>query len=706
MSLNSMFNIGVSSLRTSQDQLRVTADNIANINTPGYIRKTVQQQSVTLGGAGQGVATGQVRLSTDKYLQAASLKAISSASSADISYELIDQIQAQFGNITDDNTLFSQMTKTLTAMAQAAEDPTSSTSRQVVISNLNSFLSEGGRISEKVQQVRQDADSRIATGVKTINDLLKNINALNATISSSTVSGGDATGAVTAQSQYIDELARHLDISVSQNANGGVTVRTPSGLVLSNDMGYATLDYTPAATVNADTNFSAITVNGVSGETRDLADYLTGGELKGLMDVRDKTAPGINDQLSEYMRQYAEGMNATHNLNSAVPAPTSLSGRNTSLSLQEAVSGFTGQTSLVTLNADGDITNQLVIDFDTNSFTLNGAAAGTFTAATFETDVNTALGGAATIDFNDGALSITGGGTNRVAVVETGPGSTNEGRAFSHFFGLNDLITSEVPLSNRTGLDDTSNHGFPGGTVNFSLKNATGATLANVAFSVPAGGTVADLVNALNNTTTGVGRYGTFSFDNDTGTLSFKGFGNPSNALSVASDSTTRLGSGASFTQFFGIGGSQGTLASQLKVRTDVSNNPASLALARVNMTAVGGVAALVRGDGTGGQAMSDLANASLNFGAAGNNPGGISTLERYASDLAGQVGNMAATAKTNRTSQQALLNEAAMRRDSVEGVNLDEELINMTTYQQAYTAAGRLIQAAKDMYDVLLNMV
>jgi flagellar hook-associated protein 1 FlgK len=52
-----------------------------------------------------------------------------------------------------------------------------------------------------------------------------------------------------------------------------------------------------------------------------------------------------------------------------------------------------------------------------------------------------------------------------------------------------------------------------------------------------------------------------------------------------------------------------------------------------------------------------------------------------------------------------ALASEASSRRSAAEGVNLDEELINLTTYQQAYSASSRLIQAAKDMYDTLLRM-
>ena len=54
----------------------------------------------------------------------------------------------------------------------------------------------------------------------------------------------------------------------------------------------------------------------------------------------------------------------------------------------------------------------------------------------------------------------------------------------------------------------------------------------------------------------------------------------------------------------------------------------------------------------------------------------------------------------------EALLTEAQARQTSHEGVNLDEELVMMTTYQQAFNASARLIQAAKDMYDTLLGMI
>ncbi|HUH23106.1 MAG TPA: flagellar basal body rod C-terminal domain-containing protein, partial [Brevundimonas sp.] len=81
-------------------------------------------------------------------------------------------------------------------------------------------------------------------------------------------------------------------------------------------------------------------------------------------------------------------------------------------------------------------------------------------------------------------------------------------------------------------------------------------------------------------------------------------------------------------------------------------------------------------------------------------------SLARYAAEFSGEIGGKATIVKTRATSASALYQEASARRSSVEGVNMDEELVLMTTYQQAFNASARLIQAASEMYDTLLGMV
>lgn len=717
MSLNSILNIGASGLMTAQSQLRVVSDNISNVSTPGYIRKVGTQQASVIGSQGAGVMSGQVMLAADKYLQQASLRATSSASQAEVFHELFDQIQSQFGDLTDKNGLFNLGDKALSAAAAAAENTTSSAARQEVLSAFESFLSEGQRISGEIQTARANADSRIATTVKSINDLIKNISDLNPTISQANISGGDASGAQMKQTSYIDELSKLIDVEVSTNSNGGVTVRTSSGMVLAGDQ-RATLSYEPTNPVSASTAFDPIIVIGPNGEKRDFSEHIKTGELRGLLDVRDKESTAVTSQLAEYMSVYADQLNAAHNASSAVPAPNSLTGKAMNQTLAEALNGFanadgtgSGTTSLAILDDKNRIVSKVALTFSRDAsgngqVSINGATAVATSDPTLLSQINTAMGGSGTLSFTNGQLSLSATNSTYGVAIGDDPNSPalKNGKGFSHFFGLNDLVRSDVPFDYATGLTATSSHGFDSGSVTFDVVNGAGGRVHSLAISFPAGGTMTDLVNTLNDTTNGLGRYGTFSLSTS-GELSFRGFGNPANRLGISDDTTSRLGTGASFSTLFGLGGTAGERTDSLTLDPAIVNNLDRLSLATLNINATSTTPALVAGDGTGAQRLATLATKSVTFRAAGANAGGTSTLTRYASDLAGQVGTIASTAKSRMDGASALASEASSRRSAAEGVNLDEELINLTTYQQAYSASSRLIQAAKEMYDTLLNM-
>ena len=98
MSLGSILNIANSGLQTAQTQLRVVSDNVANVNTPGYVRKVAEQVALTNEGLGSGVEVARIRLATDSFLQAASLNASSESNRQGVRYDLYDRIQALFGD--------------------------------------------------------------------------------------------------------------------------------------------------------------------------------------------------------------------------------------------------------------------------------------------------------------------------------------------------------------------------------------------------------------------------------------------------------------------------------------------------------------------------------------------------------------------------------------------------------------------------------
>ncbi|HVL42857.1 MAG TPA: flagellar basal body rod C-terminal domain-containing protein, partial [Brevundimonas sp.] len=252
-----------------------------------------------------------------------------------------------------------------------------------------------------------------------------------------------------------------------------------------------------------------------------------------------------------------------------------------------------------------------------------------------------------------------------------------------------------------------SAHGFTAGEkLTFRFTGETGSRLRDLEVAIPPGGTVGDLITRLNDPALGIGRFGSFSLASD-GSLSFSGYGNPAPTLSVLQDTTTQVPSGVSVTELFGIaGGVRSSRADGFSLRTDIRQTPSRLALAQLNLSAAAGTPALSAGDGRGALVLADAGERSSNFQPAGGSTGGSISVSRYASELSGEIGGRAAAAKNRKETSAALYTEATSRQTAHEGVNLDEELVLMTTYQQAFNASARLIQACKDMYDTLMGIV
>ncbi|MDP3369244.1 MAG: flagellar hook-associated protein FlgK [Brevundimonas sp.] len=704
MSLSAIMNTASSGLTAAQTQLRVVSDNVSNVNTPGYVRKIADQQTMTSQGMGSGVEVARIRLATDRFLQAASLSAGAEAARQGVRYELYDRIQSLFGDPGGDSGFFSQVAGVFSAFAATAEDPTSSPRRQDALFRTQALFDEASRIALQIQAVREDADSRIQSAVERTNNLLQQVESLNLEIARATAVGGDASGAETAQSALIGQLAELMDIRVSVRPVGGVSIRTGSGTLLAGE-GAATLSYNRAGTVTSETAFNEIWVSEPGGQKRSLLDSITSGEIKGLVELRDIQAPASAERLAELVAHVADELNRAHNANSAVPAPSSLTGRNVGQTFESAIAGFSGQTTIAVTNAAGVIQNRVDIVFSGATMTVNGAAAA---PASFLAVLNAELGGAATASFVNGRLTLTAAGANGVAVADdaTSP-SDKTGRGFSHYFGLNDLISTDRPAFYDNGLTAASPHGFsPGENLIFRFTGETGSRLRDLQVAVPAGGTVGDLIDALNDPATGVGRFGSFSLAAD-GSLNFTGYGNPPPALSVLEDRTTQVPSGISVTELFGIGGGvRASRADDFSLRADIRQSPSRLALAQLNLSAAPGTQALSTGDGRGALLLADAGERPAKFQAAGGSSGGSTSVSRYASELSGEIGGKAAAAKNRKQTADALYTEARARQTAHEGVNLDEELVLMTTYQQAFNASARLIQAAKDMYDTLMGMV
>ncbi|HEV7206657.1 MAG TPA: flagellar hook-associated protein FlgK [Jatrophihabitans sp.] len=92
---------------------------------------------------------------------------------------------------------------------------------------------------------------------------------------------------------------------------------------------------------------------------------------------------------------------------------------------------------------------------------------------------------------------------------------------------------------------------------------------------------------------------------------------------------------------------------------------------------------------------------AALTMSGSGRQAGGPDSL--YTTLVAG-VGSASALAQQQQTTQDAVTSNVLQLQNSVSGVNTDEEVSNMLTYQHAYSAASRVLTTLDSMLDTLIN--
>ena len=80
-------------------------------------------------------------------------------------------------------------------------------------------------------------------------------------------------------------------------------------------------------------------------------------------------------------------------------------------------------------------------------------------------------------------------------------------------------------------------------------------------------------------------------------------------------------------------------------------------------------------------------------------------TLHEGYLSLLNDAGNTSRQGKIAKQALQVVYDQAVESRDSIAGVNLDEEAANLIRFQQAYQASARLIQTANQLFDSILRL-
>ena len=704
MSISSIVGTGLSALTANQQALKATSTNVANVNTEGYARLDVRFNSRASTGGLAGVEVDIARVA-NAYLAAAEMRGAADVAAADILAQFMDRAQGLLGDPSDSSTVFATLDSVFSSFGALAVDPASALRRSATLSDLQTMLSQMERTSEEITALRDEAHSRVLASLEEANSLMAGIARLNTSIQRSTIAGLSASEAETEQARMLDRLSEIIDIRTHERSLGGVEIRTTDGLLL------VDID---AAILGLDSNAGSEPYAGVvmmsPRSTSEIAldSHMNGGELNGLLRARDKELVDLQLAFGEFAAGAAEALNAAHNQASAVPAPAALTGRNTGLVATDRLN-FTGVTHIAIVDSDGLVVRNLRVDFNAGQIVDDQANITAFanSIGDFQTALDAALGGDGSASFAAGALSISADLVGAGVVVSndaTSP-SLRGGHGFSHVFGLNDLVSHGSPLSYATGLSGTDLHGFTAGnTLTFAIRDNDGSIARRVAFTVGAGATIASLRADMDAALAG---YGQTSLD-ATGRLTIVATGNSVGRIDVIGDTTSRGDTGLSMSDIFGFGEALPAQRSRsLQIRSDIQANPDRLGSSQADLAgAAAGTRVLSPGDGRGALAIEGAGTRPQTFATAGTLAGQVTSIMDYAARLAGHAGVRAEALDAARAAAESVRREVRERRMSEEGVNLDEELVKMTTYQQAYAAASRMITAARDLYDIILNMV
>ena len=83
---------------------------------------------------------------------------------------------------------------------------------------------------------------------------------------------------------------------------------------------------------------------------------------------------------------------------------------------------------------------------------------------------------------------------------------------------------------------------------------------------------------------------------------------------------------------------------------------------------------------------------------------GRLATFDDYFADAVGRIGLWGEQSKIALETQNVTMKDLYERRQSISGVNIDEELANMIRYQHGYNASARFITVVNSMLDTLIN--
>ena len=303
-SLGSILSIANSALRSKQEAINVTAHNIANASTEGYTRQRpvlspLPPLETPSGVFGTGVRVDDVDRVRDAYLDMAFRREIGDFQEAETRSGTLGQVESVLAEPGDDG-LSTALDQFFSAWSYLATYPDSTPAREGVRTQARTLTDQMHNLAGSLDQVRQDTEARLTSTVDQVNDLAREVAALNQEITSAEAGGRTAGDLRDSRDRLLDEMATLIPVQVMERDNGSVGVFT-SGMSLVDGANFAALElHESGGTVRLRRQ----------GHATDLQDL--GGTAGGMMTLLNSDLPDIRSRLDDLAEALVTEVNALH----------------------------------------------------------------------------------------------------------------------------------------------------------------------------------------------------------------------------------------------------------------------------------------------------------------------------------------------------------------------------------------------------------
>lgn len=309
MSLNQALATAVAGLRTTQTGLSVISANVANAETPGYVKKVAVPVQISAGQAGTSVAVSEIQRQLDQYVQRQLRTETSGASYASLRSDFYQRIQTVFGtpgSSTALDTVFNNFTQSLQALSTSPDDPSA---RANVIAQAQVLTQQLNSMSTQVQALRGDAELGLSDSVAKANNAMQQIAAINGQLSAYNKADSTTASLLDQRDAYINQLSQLMDINVVAGDQNQVKIFTTSGIQLVGSS-TATLSFDAQGTMTATNQWSAdpskrsvgtLMLTGDNGTQIDLVatGSIRSGQIAAYLQMRDQDLVQTQTQLDE-----------------------------------------------------------------------------------------------------------------------------------------------------------------------------------------------------------------------------------------------------------------------------------------------------------------------------------------------------------------------------------------------------------------------